>query len=446
MPNTKIKLKTTIGKPEQDTGDAVASIRETVTTLTYTDIRESGPVVNIPVKRFGHRPTVMMGAVLSSLGFVLSSFAPRIEFLYLTMGVFVGFGYCLVTSPSMGVLALFVKRRFVLANALAGTGSGLGTFVFAPLWDTLIDGYGWRGACILFSSINAHLCVCAAIYRPKTKAETKLETTATDSYTNANESDSPGRHGNKESNSPPNKKMLCGVCDLSLLSRNPVFVVYTFAVFLGGGMACLPLPAFMFVRAESKELGSSRDLSFLISMYGAVGVLGRLLPVPIFHFIPALTSVRLYGLALFFAGVTSFFSVFANSYAVYGMVTAILGIFVGLTFTLISQVVKDLFGPSLLTAGLALTTPFIAIGAILGPTFAGLIYDLTGNYDNIFYYFGACLVTAGSSLVIMESYFNKRQRKSKQSEDEPNHSEKGVEMVSRGTGTDFDMLEDGHVQ
>ena len=43
MPNTKITLKTMIGKPEQDTGDAVASIRETVTALTYTDIRESSP-------------------------------------------------------------------------------------------------------------------------------------------------------------------------------------------------------------------------------------------------------------------------------------------------------------------------------------------------------------------------------------------------------------------
>ncbi|XP_070556181.1 monocarboxylate transporter 13-like [Ptychodera flava] len=401
-----------------------------------------GPIVNIPVERLGHRPTVMIGAVLSSLGFFLSSFAPSIEFLYLSMGVFVGFGYCLIISPSLGIVALYVKRRYVLANALAVSGSGLGIFVFTPLWDAFIDGYGWRGAFILFSSINAQLGVCAALYRPKTKAKTKLGTTGTDQDTNENESDSPGRHGYTESNSPQNKKMLCGICDLSLLSRNPVFLVYAFAVFLGSGMACMALPAFLFVRAESKELSSSRNLSFLISIYGAVGILGRLSSVPIFHVMPNLTSVRLYGLALFFAGVISFFSVFANSYALYGIVTAILGIFVGLTFTLISQVVKDLFGPSLVTAGMTITTPFMAIGGILGPTFAGLIYDLTGNYDNTFYYFGACLVTAGSSLVIMESYFNKRRRKSEQSEDEPNYSEKGVEMISRGTSTDFDILED----
>ncbi|XP_070556183.1 monocarboxylate transporter 13-like [Ptychodera flava] len=405
-----------------------------------------GPIVNIPVKRFGHRLTVMMGAVLSSLGFFLSSFAPRIEFLYLSMGVFVGFGYCLITSPSLGIVALYVKRRYVLANALAVSGSGLGIFVFTPLWDALIDGYGWRGAFILFSSINAQLCVCAAIYRPKKKAKSKLKNMTTDPDANANESDSPGRHGNTESNSPPNKKLLCGICDLSLLYRNPLFAVYAFAAFLGSGMACIPLAAFMFIRAESKQLSSSQDLSFLMSLYGALGLLGRLTPVPILYFIPALTSVRLYGLALFFAGVISFFSVFANSYALYGMVTAILGIFVGLTFTLISQVLKDLFGPSLVTAGMTITTPFMAIGAILGPTFAGLIYDLTGNYDNTFYYFGACLATAGSSLVIMESHFNKRRRKSRQSQDEPHHSEKGVEMVSHRASTDFDMLEDGHVQ
>ncbi|XP_070556184.1 monocarboxylate transporter 13-like [Ptychodera flava] len=404
-----------------------------------------GPIVNIPVKRFGHRPTVMMGAVLSSLGFVLSSFASSIEFLYLSMGVFVGFGYCLITSPSLGIVALYVKRRYVLANALAVSGSGLGIFVFTPLWDALIDGYGWRGAFILFSSINAHLCVCATLYRPKTKAKTKLETMTTDPDANSNESDSPGRHGNPESNSPQNKKLLCGICDLSLLSRNPVFLVYACAVFLGSGMACIAVAAFMFLRAESKELSSSRDLSFLISMYGCFGILGRLLPVPILHFIPALTSVRLYGMALFFAGVISFFSVFANSFAVYGVVTAILGVVIGLTCTLQSQVVKDLLGPSLVTAGMALSSPFLAIGAKLGPTFAGLIYDLTGSYDNTFHFFGACSVTAGSFLVIMESYFNKRRRKSRQS-DEPPYSEEEVEMVSHGEITDSDTLQNEHVK
>ncbi|XP_070556188.1 monocarboxylate transporter 13-like [Ptychodera flava] len=401
-----------------------------------------GPIVNIPVKRFGHRPTVMMGAVLSSLGFVLSSFAPSIEFLYLSMGVFVGFGYCLITSPALGIVALYVKRRYVLANALTMSGCGLGTFVLTPLWDALIDGFGWSGALILFSSINAQLCVCAALYRPKTKAKTKIGTMVTDPDANSNSS---GRHGNTESNSPPNKKMLCGICDLSFLSRNPVFLVYACAVFLGSGMACVAMAAFMFLRAESKELSSSQDLSFLISIYGCFDMLGRLLPVPIFHFIPALTSVRLYGLALFFTGVISFLSVFANSFAVYGVVTSILGVIIGFTFTLLSQVVKDLFGSSLVTTGITITTPFLAVGAILGPTFAGLIYDLTGNYDNTFYYFGACLVTAGSFLVITESYFNKRRRKSRQS-DEPRHSEEEVEMVSYGEITDSDTLQNEHVK
>ncbi|XP_070556186.1 monocarboxylate transporter 2-like isoform X2 [Ptychodera flava] len=253
----------------------------------------------------------------------------------------------------------------------------------------------------------------------------------TDSDTSANESDSPGRHGNTESNSLQNKKMLCGICDLSLLSRNPVFLVYAFAVFLGSGMAFTAVAALLFLRAESKELSSSRDLSFLISMYGVFNMLGRLLPVPILYLIPALTSVRLYGIALFFAGVISFLSVFANSFAVYGVVTAILGNIIGLTSTLLAQVIKDLFGPSLVTAGVAITTPFLAVGAILGPTFAGLIYDLTSSYDNTFHFFGACSDTAGSFLVIMELYFNKRRRKSRQA-DEPRHSEEEVEMVSHG--------------
>lgn len=50
----------------------------------------SGPIVSGLVNRFGCRPVVMAGSVLAAAGFMLGSYAPNLELLILTYGVFGG--------------------------------------------------------------------------------------------------------------------------------------------------------------------------------------------------------------------------------------------------------------------------------------------------------------------------------------------------------------------
>ena len=45
-------------------------------------------------------------------------------------------------------------------------GSGVGTFVFAPLTQQLMDSYGgWRGACIVLAGVFLNMAVCGMLYR-----------------------------------------------------------------------------------------------------------------------------------------------------------------------------------------------------------------------------------------------------------------------------------------
>lgn len=48
------------------------------------------------------------------------------------------------------------------------SGSGIGTFVLAPVVQLLIDLYTWRGALLVLSAFVANLCVCGALLRPIT--------------------------------------------------------------------------------------------------------------------------------------------------------------------------------------------------------------------------------------------------------------------------------------
>nr|XP_006822788.1 PREDICTED: monocarboxylate transporter 13-like [Saccoglossus kowalevskii] len=124
-----------------------------------------GPIANVSVKKIGFRATVMAGALISSIGFFSSSFAPSISVLYLTYGVFVGIGYGLIVSPALGVIPFFIKKRYALANALSIVGAGTGTFIFVALIQFLIDRYGWRGAFMVFSAVNAHMFISGSLFK-----------------------------------------------------------------------------------------------------------------------------------------------------------------------------------------------------------------------------------------------------------------------------------------
>ena len=56
----------------------------------YTHVLLAGPLSSALSHRFGIRLTVMTGGVLASLGFVVSSFATSVTFLYFTYGIIGG--------------------------------------------------------------------------------------------------------------------------------------------------------------------------------------------------------------------------------------------------------------------------------------------------------------------------------------------------------------------
>jgi MFS family permease len=162
--------------------------------------------------RWGARPVVMIGGVLTSLGFFFSAFAQSLLHLYLGLGLlagegngmprpfrgddgdgslfgareaglgmlgqaspvpaltllypFAGSGWALVFAPALGTLSRYFSRRRVLAVGLALTGNGASSLVLAPALQLLLDTFGWRGALLLLGAVTLHLTPCGALLRP----------------------------------------------------------------------------------------------------------------------------------------------------------------------------------------------------------------------------------------------------------------------------------------
>jgi len=65
----------------------------------------------------------------------------------------------------VSVTCYFEKKRS-LATGIAVCGSGLGTFLFAPLIEHLIVEYGWRGAILIIAGLVLNCAILGALFRP----------------------------------------------------------------------------------------------------------------------------------------------------------------------------------------------------------------------------------------------------------------------------------------
>ncbi|XP_026468509.1 uncharacterized protein LOC113372402 isoform X2 [Ctenocephalides felis] len=125
----------------------------------------SGPVASFLTDRYGCRRVTIVGAILAAAGFALSSQANSIMALLFTFGILAGFGLSLCYVAAVVIVAYYFDKKRSFATGLSVCGSGIGTFLFAPLTQALLDEYGWRGTTLILSGLFLNMAVCGALMR-----------------------------------------------------------------------------------------------------------------------------------------------------------------------------------------------------------------------------------------------------------------------------------------
>ena len=92
---------------------------------------------------------IIGGSLLSSTGFLLSSLVTSVDALFITIGLMAGLGFGLIYTPAIVAVSLYMTERRALATGLAVSGSGIGTFLFAPLTEWLLQTYALRGTFLI---------------------------------------------------------------------------------------------------------------------------------------------------------------------------------------------------------------------------------------------------------------------------------------------------------
>lgn len=125
----------------------------------------TGPIMSSLVDRYGCRHMTILGGFIAGIGFILSCFSQSIEVMYLTFGVLAGIGLGLCYVTAVVSIAYWFDKKRTLAVGLGACGTGIGTFVYAPMTTFFIREYGWRGTCLLLAGTFFNLIVCGTVMR-----------------------------------------------------------------------------------------------------------------------------------------------------------------------------------------------------------------------------------------------------------------------------------------
>ncbi|XP_068615015.1 monocarboxylate transporter 12-B-like [Brachionichthys hirsutus] len=352
------------------------------------------PLASLIANRWSCRVSVMLGGVLSSCGLLLSSFSTSLELLYFSLGIMTGVGFALCYTPAVIMVGGYFRRRKALAYGVAMSGSGIGTFVLAPVVQLLIELYSWRGALLVLSGVVANLCVCGALLRPITAQAEEEEELGKLSAQLAEEEDGVGSSGGL-------RRRCFSSCFLSrkeyrfLLLPDFLGLAVSF-LFLASGCS---LPFIYLVPYALSAGVARRHAAFLMSILGVVDIIGNIT----FGWLTDARCLKPYRLVCYMVavameGLCCLFVPLLRSFPLLVPFSVIYGYFDGAYVALIPVVTSDLVGVQYLSWSLGVVYFLHAIPYLISPPMGGWLVDATGSYTATFLFCGVMLLI--SSLIL----------------------------------------------
>jgi MFS family permease len=114
--------------------------------------------------RFGPRPVVLTGAVLTGLGLALASRATSLLEFQLMYGVVVGVAAGAILAPTMATVTGWFDKHRSIAVSLVSAGMGMGPMTISPLASWLLESHDWRSAQLIIAIVAWVLLIPAALF------------------------------------------------------------------------------------------------------------------------------------------------------------------------------------------------------------------------------------------------------------------------------------------
>jgi len=126
----------------------------TIASVNFFVYAIASPAVGLAFDRYGPRMLMPLGAFLTGLGLVFSSYAHSLAGMYFSYGIVTALGQGALSFVGHNALISFwFVRKRATAIGIASMGQGLGALVMVPSTQLLIDHLGWRWTYIVTGSV-----------------------------------------------------------------------------------------------------------------------------------------------------------------------------------------------------------------------------------------------------------------------------------------------------
>ena len=343
-----------------------------------------GPFVGYLIERFGARKILGLGVLLTGLGYVLMIYVNSVWSLYLVYGGVLSIGYNMGFTHSLSTLInnWFIKKR-ARAMSLYALAAGIGGAVFVPLLSKSIQLYGWRMTAIFSGSAFWIIGLPAVMVFRNFPEDMGL----------LPDGETPIEQSNIKDASVELEPELSTRDALKSVTFRRLLLAESLRTFLLGSIVLHQIPHLLSIGID--EVTAAGILGLMIS----ISIPGRL----IFGFLGDYFEKRkLIAATMIIQGIAVLiFALASNIIHVYAFVI-IYGLTYGGCIPLLMAFRGDIFGRKKFAQMSGIMSPFRMIGNVVGPVFAGFLFDVTGNYRIAFIVFTCLAVMSGISFFFVK--------------------------------------------
>lgn len=333
--------------------------------------------------RFGYRFAAALGSTVGIIGFTLASFSSKVWMLYLTYGIFAGFGHIMIyNSCFLAVLQYFAKWRS-LAVSIVASGSALGMLAMSQLTQTVLGAFDWQWTVRGFSGLYFVCGLCSTLFVP---LENQGETRKSDDM------------NIEEDRAPP-------------LYRDISFIIFLISITILLMVNFVPHVHIIQYCAQELDIPSSKS-SMLYTYYAIASFFSRHLFCKLGDYI---NRLYLYQVGMTICGLSVVCLPLARSFGSVVALFVVNGLFEGSMNGQWSLLLYECVGRNKVDQAMGYFSVCTGVGFAIGPSLAGLMADEFGSYAPSFYTAGA-LGILGATMGCLVS-FTKHKIQSHNNED-----------------------------
>jgi MFS family permease len=320
--------------------------------------------------RRGPRWTVAIGAVSMGLGLLIISRSEAIWQLYVFYGVMGGIGAASFYGPLASTLSKWFTKKRGLVLGIYTAGIGIGTVIFSPLTEFLIDTYSWRTSFVILGVMTLGIILASALLLRAAPQRMGLQP------------DGRTVEGFQETGPGGRDRSSRGLLFKEAWVTLPFWLIL-FVEMVSYMVSITPL---VHIVPFATDIGISPMVaaSFL-AVIGGFSILGRIVTGAVSDKVGAKNLVPV---TLIMEAGLLFFLMESKGTTAFYLFAILFGLAYGGSVPLIPAVTADFFGPR----SMGVIFGFISFGGILGgaigPLLAGTIHDSTQRYGTAFLVIG----------------------------------------------------------